>query len=42
MFNGIARRYDLLNHLLSGGIDLYWRRRALRRVRQRRAEGEKS
>ena len=35
MFNGIARRYDLLNHLLSGGIDLYWRRRALRRVRQR-------
>jgi demethylmenaquinone methyltransferase/2-methoxy-6-polyprenyl-1,4-benzoquinol methylase len=29
LFNGIASRYDLLNHLLSGGIDLYWRRRAI-------------
>ncbi|MEE2656954.1 MAG: bifunctional demethylmenaquinone methyltransferase/2-methoxy-6-polyprenyl-1,4-benzoquinol methylase UbiE [Candidatus Latescibacterota bacterium] len=33
MFNGIARRYDLLNHLLSAGIDVYWRRRALSLVR---------
>lgn len=33
MFNGIARRYDLLNHLLSAGIDVYWRRRALGRYR---------
>ncbi|NKB68187.1 MAG: bifunctional demethylmenaquinone methyltransferase/2-methoxy-6-polyprenyl-1,4-benzoquinol methylase UbiE [Candidatus Latescibacteria bacterium] len=33
MFNSIARRYDLLNHLLSGGIDRYWRWRALKSVR---------
>ena len=33
MFNAIAHRYDLLNHLLSAGIDIYWRRRALSLVR---------
>ena len=30
MFNSIAWRYDFLNHLLSLGIDHYWRWRAIR------------
>ena len=30
MFAGVAPRYDLLNHVLSGGLDLWWRRIAAR------------
>jgi demethylmenaquinone methyltransferase/2-methoxy-6-polyprenyl-1,4-benzoquinol methylase len=33
LFNSIAYRYDLLNHLLSGGIDISWRRRAITHLR---------
>lgn len=32
MFGEIAPRYDLLNHLLSAGIDHYWRWQTVRRV----------
>ncbi|MEI8234745.1 MAG: ubiquinone/menaquinone biosynthesis methyltransferase [Verrucomicrobiota bacterium] len=32
LFGSIARRYDLANHLLSGGLDLLWRRRVARIV----------
>jgi demethylmenaquinone methyltransferase/2-methoxy-6-polyprenyl-1,4-benzoquinol methylase len=33
LFGAIARRYDLANHLLSGGLDFWWRRRAAKMVR---------
>ncbi len=33
MFGRVAPRYDLLNHLLSGQVDRYWRRRLVRAVR---------
>ena len=32
MFNGISSRYDLLNHLLSFGIDRRWRRKTSKMV----------
>lgn len=32
MFNSVARRYDFLNHFLSGGIDILWRKKAAKRL----------
>ncbi|MEO5958461.1 MAG: class I SAM-dependent methyltransferase [Opitutaceae bacterium] len=36
MFGRIARRYDVANRLLSGGMDVWWRQRLVSAVRRRR------
>jgi len=33
MFNNISPKYDLLNHLLSLGIDIQWRKKAIKLLR---------
>ncbi|MGI9543239.1 MAG: ubiquinone/menaquinone biosynthesis methyltransferase, partial [Cyclobacteriaceae bacterium] len=35
MFNTISKRYDLLNHLLSLGIDIIWRKKAIKLLRKK-------
>jgi demethylmenaquinone methyltransferase/2-methoxy-6-polyprenyl-1,4-benzoquinol methylase len=36
MFDGIADRYDFMNRFLSAGIDVSWRRKAIRKFREDR------
>lgn len=35
MFDNISGNYDFLNRLLSGGIDIYWRKKALNMIKNR-------
>ena len=35
MFDNISPKYDLLNHVLSGGVDIYWRKRAIKLLRKK-------
>lgn len=32
LFTSIASRYDRMNHILSGGVDLYWRKKLIQSV----------
>lgn len=38
VFSGVARRYDLMNDVMSGGLHRLWKDRVVARVRPRRGE----
>lgn len=38
LFDRVAPRYDFLNHLLSGGVDWYWRWFLAKQVKQRKPQ----
>ncbi len=40
MFDNISPKYDFLNHLLSGGIDILWRKKAIRLLRKAQPAAE--
>lgn len=35
LFDSISKHYDFLNHFLSLGVDVYWRKRAIRLLRKK-------
>ena len=36
MFNNISENYDFLNHFLSLGIDIYWRKKLVKFVKKQK------
>src|SRR5271156_3946400 len=36
MFGRVAARYDIMNHVMGGGLDIYWRWRLVRAVAAQR------
>ncbi len=38
MFDNISGKYDFLNHFLSLGIDIYWRKRAIKLIKKQQPE----
>lgn len=38
MFNNISKKYDFLNHFLSLGIDIYWRKQAIKILKKHKPD----